>query len=473
MQLAKSFASSLVGFLLGGGFAVRWPALGQQLGPVAPRVVKPQTRELQAAVTHLRHLTHLFTTLAVMPLALSLFAPGAIAQDNSALSLDLQEAAISEQLAVKAGNTSAVSWDEALPEEAQKLVSQLLEDPYEEISQIRARQFIGLLQIMQDTYTRSNRLEEASAIRNAIADLKTRASGVLPDPGNLIAYRGQFDRRIRFTVTGRKTGSVWGSDVYTDDSDLGTVAVHAGLLRDGQKGVVEVTIYPGNAHYQGSAQNGITSSDYESWDGSYSVAKGKPATPLFVDKTPPEVSSKTGEEALPEEAGRVLDSVDPIPADGHADMILTAIKTLESLQAKYAGDGKLEEALAIHSRNWKLIVALAGAQTVQGNLVAFRGRAGQSLLLETTGHKSGSVWGTGAYTDDSDLGTAAVHAGLLRPGHRGIVRVTLLPGNVHYEGSFRHGITSGSYETWEASYRIEAVNLSQVLGSRRRFPERG
>ncbi len=38
------------------------------------------------------------------------------------------------------------------------------------------------------------------------------------------------------------------------------------------------------------------------------------------------------------------------------------------------------------------------------------------FAVYVVGRLDGRVWGSGSYTDDSDLGTAAVHAGLLKPG---------------------------------------------------------
>ena len=73
-------------------------------------------------------------------------------------------------------------------------------------------------------------------------------------------------------VTGDKNaGTVWGTDLYTDDSALAAVAVHAGLVADGQKGVVKVTIAPGADAYQGSDRNGVASIDYAEWGGSYRI----------------------------------------------------------------------------------------------------------------------------------------------------------------------------------------------------------
>src|SRR5262249_204268 len=66
-----------------------------------------------------------------------------------------------------------------------------------------------------------------------------------------------------FRVTGAvNVGTVWGTGVYTSDSPLATVAVHAGLLKVGQTGVIKVTIVPAQAAYMGSTQNGVPTNGY-------------------------------------------------------------------------------------------------------------------------------------------------------------------------------------------------------------------
>jgi hypothetical protein len=91
-----------------------------------------------------------------------------------------------------------------------------------------------------------------------------------------------------------------------------------------------------------------------------------------------------------------------------------------------------------------------------GTLVGFRGQNGKSFLIEITGQNTGSAWGTGVYTDDSSLATAAVHAGIVKVGQKAVVKVTILPGEQQYTGSDRNGITSNNWGDWLGSYRIEA-----------------
>src|SRR5262245_20378445 len=76
-------------------------------------------------------------------------------------------------------------------------------------------------------------------------------------PGNMTAFREKVGQSFDFTVKAALGGSVWGTDIYTDDSSLATVVIHAGLLRDGQQGVIRVTMLAGQSSYQGSARNGV------------------------------------------------------------------------------------------------------------------------------------------------------------------------------------------------------------------------
>lgn len=66
--------------------------------------------------------------------------------------------------------------------------------------------------------------------------------------------------------------SVWGTDVYTDDSSICTAAVHAGVITFEAGGTFEMTILAGQSSYPGSERNGVTTSQWGSWDRSFAVA---------------------------------------------------------------------------------------------------------------------------------------------------------------------------------------------------------
>jgi len=93
----------------------------------------------------------------------------------------------------------------------------------------------------------------------------------LPNPGNLTALGQRVGESFSFSVTGRTSAAVYGTGTYTADSDLASVAVHAGLLKDGEKGVVTVTIVETPNQFTGSTANGVTSSSWQAYPAAYTV----------------------------------------------------------------------------------------------------------------------------------------------------------------------------------------------------------
>jgi hypothetical protein len=101
-------------------------------------------------------------------------------------------------------------------------------------------------------------------------------SGVLekdaqPAPGSMSAYNDKIGESFSFVVTGRAGGSVWGTGTYTTDSSLAAVAVHAGILKEGEKGVVTVTMVESPAQFEGSTANGVTSGAWGQYPAAYTV----------------------------------------------------------------------------------------------------------------------------------------------------------------------------------------------------------
>jgi hypothetical protein len=96
----------------------------------------------------------------------------------------------------------------------------------------------------------------------------------MADPGNLNNFLNQPGKTLAFKVTGALGGGVWGTDIYTADSSLAAAAVHAGVLKAGQAGIVKVRIVaPPPPAYQGSTRNGVTSNNYQAYLGAYRIIK--------------------------------------------------------------------------------------------------------------------------------------------------------------------------------------------------------
>jgi hypothetical protein len=114
------------------------------------------------------------------------------------------------------------------------------------------------------------KLADARGLRSLDApELEVVTKNVLPDPGNLSNYAQQTNQTFRFRVTGSTSGSLYGTDYYTTDSTLAVAAVHAGVLKPGQAGIVKVTILPPQQSFTGSLRHGITSSSWGSYPAAY------------------------------------------------------------------------------------------------------------------------------------------------------------------------------------------------------------
>lgn len=115
------------------------------------------------------------------------------------------------------------------------------------------------------------RLEHVFRMRSPSEGPDPLALVIQPAPISLIHLQNNLGKTYAFRLTGTIAGSVWGSDVYTTDSTLGMAAVHAGVLKNGETGVVLVTIVAGQPAYTGSTRNGVTTSAWPAYPSSFRV----------------------------------------------------------------------------------------------------------------------------------------------------------------------------------------------------------
>ena len=95
----------------------------------------------------------------------------------------------------------------------------------------------------------------------------------------------------------------------------------------------------------------------------------------------------------------------------------------------------------------------AGAESWARNLTDQRGKDGTKVTVVCSADgQAGSVWGSGPYTDDSSVCTAAVHAGLITLAEGGTVNVEVAAGESSYTGSAAHGVTSSDYGAFDGSF---------------------
>jgi hypothetical protein len=106
-------------------------------------------------------------------------------------------------------------------------------------------------------------------------DDKTVIVLAAPPMDNLLfaGFRGRYGKTYRIRLVGQTTGQVWGTDVYSDRSHPATAAVHAGVLKVGEQGIVSITILPGRPRYTGSSRNGVMSRDESEYPGSFTFSQ--------------------------------------------------------------------------------------------------------------------------------------------------------------------------------------------------------
>ncbi len=177
----------------------------------------------------------------------------------------------------------AIGQDPAPPADATKVLVDLEKDVKAIESKARKEllerheKSLKQLQDLHDGYVKAAKKDDAAAVAGLLKKLTQEAvvlalgAKVIDDPGTLTGYRGKADDVVYVRVTGTDDGTVWGTGVYTDDSSLATAAVHAGLLKKGESGIIKVTILAGQASYTGSTENEVATAEYGEWDGSFKV----------------------------------------------------------------------------------------------------------------------------------------------------------------------------------------------------------
>ena len=149
-----------------------------------------------------------------------------------------------------------------------------IEETAEEEVRARQLELVRQLKPIQDRHAAEGKLDEALAIRDHIRGLKSRLLQARPDPGSLGEEMPDIGIEMLYELVGSVDGVVWGTDYYTADSHLATVAVHAGVLREGEAGVVRVTaVDTSNIRFVGSDRNGVRSMPFATWPTGFRLTK--------------------------------------------------------------------------------------------------------------------------------------------------------------------------------------------------------
>ncbi len=97
------------------------------------------------------------------------------------------------------------------------------------------------------------------------------------------------------------------------------------------------------------------------------------------------------------------------------------------------------------------------ASDAPANMVDLCDTVGATYYFRVLGATDGPLWGTDVYTADSMLATTAVHAGAVKAGESGIIKVTVIQPPNQYLGSTRYGVTSNDFGRYATAYRVDRM----------------
>jgi beta-lactamase regulating signal transducer with metallopeptidase domain len=323
---------------------------------------------------------------------------------------------------------------QAMLDEFETEAKRLRDDAERQIATKRADVEVQL-RALQTRYTRQDNLDAAVAIRDQIRLLRALSAAdgaplsIKPDPGTMSSYASAVGQTFFFKVAGSTAGGVWGTDQYTHDSSVAVAAVHAGALRPGEVGVVKVSMQPSIPFYRGESRNGVTSYDWQN-SGIYSS--------FTVERAPKAIELMAKDLALPTVLDEREFAYGYVPGTSSITAYRPRVGVRHDVSAGFTPPSPTD---------------LFACRNTQQEFCDFVVTAAVDPMRP--------IWGSDIYTDDSWLDIAVVHAGLLKAGESGLVRVTFLPGQSQYDAATRHGVTSMSYGSFSGSYR---VTLRQPFG---------
>lgn len=134
--------------------------------------------------------------------------------------------------------------------------------------------------VQQGIYLSSGRIGEAAgtAVENSSSDITLTADSIYSTsyttlatmPSNMTTYRDNVGETYAMSVTGSTIGStVWGTGPFTDDSYIPKAAVFSGSVADGATSTLYLQMMGSQTSYDAGTANGVTTSSYGPWPGSY------------------------------------------------------------------------------------------------------------------------------------------------------------------------------------------------------------
>jgi hypothetical protein len=279
---------------------------------------------------------------------------------------------------------------------------------------------------------------------------------------------------------------VWGTTIYTDDSDVGAAAVHANKIAIGQVKSVTVLCSGSQISFTGSTVNGIASRSYGQWGKSFTFDLGgitpnpSPpapdrcfAEPCALSKCRVQGSSFDvvvsgaaqggvwGSDVFTDDSAVGVAAV--FLGLGSSGETISVTVTCTGSQSSYTGatqNGVTTLPYGFWGYSYRLRASShtapppPPATVCNGACLQGTCTDGTSFILNVAGTTFGYGWGSTRYTDDSTVGLVAVHSGVLLPGETSTVLVTCTGPQSSFTGTTAHQVSTSSYGPFGGSFTL-------------------
>ncbi|XP_056385983.1 clotting factor C-like [Hyla sarda] len=244
-----------------------------------------------------------------------------------------------------------------------------------------------------------------------------------------------------------KNLSVWGTEIYTENTAVCLAAIHAGKVSNGG-GYITVQKLPGQEMYIGSTMNGIISLNYGisatsfTFLGYSTQAVASTISPNTTTTSNPTSAIVTSTSVTVTTSTMATNTIFPTSPVTSATTTVTTTKLISTTIPMSSTKNNIATNASTATTATTITAVNIGKVDCYTYLDLLTGDP-LMILCPPNCNSSYFVYGTDIYTSDSDLCPSAIHAGATTV-NGGYVTVKRKPLQGTYIGSTRNGIKSSS-----------------------------
>lgn len=172
----------------------------------------------------------------------------------------------------------AIEEHQPLPEELEfeEKVKTIRKSCFDKYKELRKESRKSCLAIKSELLKKANSgndssLEQLERIQSVLKKIDWGYEKIIPIESAMAKIRSRTKESFAVEVVGAIDGTVHGTGIYSAESPIAVAAVHAGLVKVGEKRTIYVNVLGEQNSFQGAIQNGVQSKDLPGFPFSYSL----------------------------------------------------------------------------------------------------------------------------------------------------------------------------------------------------------